>query len=146
MNCGPRRELIGIHLNSELWALLIRLLHDRVLCHKETRLIFRKRCPATLAKILAVHKVDLSLLRKVDPWGCLTSFFPLSWQTHLIHSIHAVAEILKRASLVGLTLLLEAQLMILIIFIALTDLLFRHVLGFVWQVVRVSVLRCNLFD
>ena len=106
------RELIGIHLNSELWALLIRLLHDRVLCHKETRLIFRKRGPATLAKILAVHKVDLSLLRKVNPWGCLTSFFPLPWQTHLLRSIHAAAYILKRASLVGLTMFLEAQLVI----------------------------------
>ena len=140
------RELIGIHLNSELWALLIRLLHDRVLCHKETRLIFRKRGPTTLSKILAVHKVDLSLLRKVNPWGCLTSFFPLPWQTHLLRSIHAAAYILKRASLVGLTMFLEAQLVILIIFIALTDLLFRYILALVWQVIRVSVLRCNLFD
>ena len=116
-------------------------------------MILHELTGALPSEILAVHKVHLCLLCEVDPRRPV-SVSHMSGQALHECSIHAAACLLNptavlRVPLDGLLLTvldLAAVPHCASALVTFADLLFRHVLALVWQVVRVGVLGCDLFD
>ena len=138
--------------------------HLRWLGHENGRLLLvAERCACLLAKVLAIHKVDLGLLRETDARrdiGRKPNISRRSLQAHALPTIDAACECLvELASVLGGThsvavfrdrtqavLKLLRAIWTSVTLGAFADLLFRSILTLVGQIVRVGVLRSNLFD